>query len=403
MSQPLMSKRDIIIVGQQPWDTSIGSNCKNLALEFSKHNRVLYVNTPLDRFNLLKNKADPKVQKRLEIIKSKNASVEVIQPNLWTLYPAKISESVSWIKFGWLFDLFNRINNKRIASDIRTAAEKLGFKDFILFNDNDIYRSFYLKDFLRPKVSIYYSRDYMLAVEYWKRHGERLEPKLIAKSDICVANSTYLSDYCKKYNNKSYFVGQGCDLEIFTKGGWNIPADIKSLTDKPIIGYVGALQTLRLDIQIFEHIAKFRPAYNVVLVGPEDDQFMVSGLHMMKNVFFLGSKHPDELPAYLNVFDVCLNPQILNEVTIGNYPRKIDEYLAMGKPVVATHTKAMEIFADYTYLANNKEEYIGLIDKALAEDSAELREGRKNFAATHTWENNVAEIYKAILTVDGFE
>ena len=50
-----------------------------------------------------------------------------------------------------------------------------------------------------------------------------------------------------------------------------------------------------------------------------------------------------------------LNPQLLNEVTIGNYPRKIDEYLAMGKPTVATKTEGMSVFADYTYLAEDKE------------------------------------------------
>ena len=49
----IIQGRDIVIVGQQPWDTEIGSNCKNIALEFSKHNRVLYVNSPLDRFTLL--------------------------------------------------------------------------------------------------------------------------------------------------------------------------------------------------------------------------------------------------------------------------------------------------------------------------------------------------------------
>ena len=54
--------RDIIVVGLQPWDTSIGSNCKDVALEFSKQNRVLYVNYPLDRITLFRNRNDPKVQ-----------------------------------------------------------------------------------------------------------------------------------------------------------------------------------------------------------------------------------------------------------------------------------------------------------------------------------------------------
>jgi hypothetical protein len=36
--------------------------------------------------------------------------------------------------------------------------------------------------------------------------------------------------------------------------------------------------------------------------------------------------------------------QLSNNLTIGNYPRKIDEYLAMGKPIVATSTKTMQMF-----------------------------------------------------------
>lgn len=390
------------MVGQQPWDVAIGSNCKNIALEFSRHNKVLYVNSPLDRFNLIKNKTDPKVQKRLRVVKGKEKSLIQIQANLWNLYPPTISESVSFIKNKTLFDFFNKINNKRIAADIQAAVKSLGFSNIILFNDNDIYRSFYLKDLLKPAISIYYSRDYMLAVDYWKRHGVRLEPLLIQKSDICVANSTYLADYCRRYNPQSFYVGQGCDISIFSAPTYNTPSDIQPLLGKPIVGYVGALQALRLDIDILEHIARQRPSYNLVLVGPEDDAFKASRLHQMDNVFFLGARHPDELPSYINAFDVCLNPQLLNEVTIGNYPRKIDEYLAMGKPVVATSTRAMEIFSAHTYLANNKEEYISLVDEALQNNSDSLVRERKAFAATHSWGNNVAEIYKAILTHGAF-
>ncbi len=36
MQMKSIEGRDIIVVGQQPWDVSIGSNCKNIAMEFSK-------------------------------------------------------------------------------------------------------------------------------------------------------------------------------------------------------------------------------------------------------------------------------------------------------------------------------------------------------------------------------
>ena len=68
----IIKNRDIVIVGQQPWDVEIGSNCKNIALEFSKQNRVLYVNSALDRFTLLKDKNLPKIQKRLQVINHKS-------------------------------------------------------------------------------------------------------------------------------------------------------------------------------------------------------------------------------------------------------------------------------------------------------------------------------------------
>ncbi len=390
--------RDIVVVGQQPWDVEIGSNCKDIALEFAKHNRVLYVNSPLDRITLLRNKKDKKIQKRIAVIKGQAPAIVDIQTNLWNLYPNEMIESINWLPSQRLFEFFNKKNNKKLAKSIAKATQKLGFKNIILFNDNDMFRCFYLQDYLKPAISIYYSRDFMLAVDYWKKHGTKLEPELIAKSDIAVANSTYLANYCKQYNSNSFYVGQGCDLALFAKPeAAIIPDDIKPIT-QPIIGYVGALQSLRLDIEIIEYLAAQQPNWQIVLVGPEDDAFKNSKLHQIPNVHFLGSKAPTLLPAYINAFDVCINPQIVNAVTIGNYPRKIDEYLAAGKPTVATKTEAMSIFNEYVYLAETKDDYVMLINKAFAENNDNLVSARKAFATSHTWENSVKDIYKAINT-----
>ncbi len=392
----MITGRDIVVVGQQPWDVEIGSNCKNIAEEFSRNNRVLYVNSPLDRITLYKNMNDPKTLRRLRVINGKENGIVNLKENLWNLFPDKMIESINWIRSKGIFEFLNKINNKRFASSIQKAIHQLGFKDIILFNDNDMFRCFYLKELLQPAVSIYYSRDYMLAVDYWKLHGEKSEPVLISKSDLCVANSTYLANYCRQYNPHSYYVGQGCELDIFSNiSNRQIPTDMVSI-GKPVIGYVGALQSLRLNLEIIEHIATARPAWDIVLVGPEDEQFKKSSLHQMKNIHFLGPKDPAELPRYINSFDVCINPQIVNQVTIGNYPRKIDEYLAVGKPVVATNTEGMRIFSGHTYLAETKEDYISLIEKALKEDNENLRQQRQQFASAHTWQNSVSEIYKAI-------
>lgn len=397
-----MKGRDIIIVGQQAWDVEIGSNCRNIALEFSKHNRVLYVNSALDRITKIRYTKDPKVKKRLDVIHGKQSGLEQVSENLWVYYPDRIIESINWLRVHWLFRVLNRRNNVRFASSIQRAISQLELKDFILFNDSDMFRSFYLKDLLNPSITLYYSRDNMMATDYYKRHGKHLEPEIMRKSDLCVANSVYLQQYCKNFNERSYYVGQGCDLELFEKPApSSVPAGLQNVPG-PIIGYVGALTAARLDIALLEYLANNHPDSSFVLVGPEDREFQKSKLHYLRNVFFLGAKPVKDLPAYIQAFNICINPQLLNDLTIGNYPRKIDEYLAMGKPVVATRTDTMEAFSNYTYLAANKEEFSDKIKIALLDNNFETQLKRKAFAFSHTWVNSVNLISEGIQEVESY-
>jgi glycosyltransferase involved in cell wall biosynthesis len=161
----------------------------------------------------------------------------------------------------------------------------------------------------------------------------------------------------------------------------------------PVIGYVGNLVTMRLDIELLEYVTKMRSDLFWVFVGPMDNQFANSSMHKLKNVCFTGLKKQNVLSAYVMHFDVCLNPQLLNELTIGNYPRKLDEYLSFGKPVLARKTEATSEFSKYIYEYTNMNEFLILLDEALNEETnAHIREERKFFAGMHTWENTVQKI-----------
>ena len=71
----------------------------------------------------------------------------------------------------------------------------------------------------------------------------------------------------------------------------------------------------------------------------------------------------------------------------------------MGKAVVATETAAMRIFDKQVYFASTAAEYMEKIQKALLENSLEKEAERIAFARSHTWENSVAEIYRAMVKV----
>lgn len=392
----MIKGKNIVIVGTQSWDISIGSNCKNIATEFAKNNQVIYVNVPLDRKNYLKwTLTNPNDLLRLSVLKGRNSGLVKLGNAFWSFYPKIVFESVNWLKNKVLFDFFNKLNTKKLASEIQRITKQLGFKDYILFNDSSMFRGVYLKELLNPELSIYYIRDNLITQDYFKKHGVRLEKETIKSADLVVSNSPYLRDYAKPFNSNSYYVGQGCDLELFKPNEVPEPKDLSKIKGVKI-GYIGFLTEMRLNINLLAEIAKTKTDWQIILVGPEDHAFKNSGLHQISNIHFLGSKNGDQLPAYIKYFDVCMNPQVVNDLTIGNYPRKIDEYLAMGKPTVATQTPTMEIFKDYVYLGQTATDYINLIDKALKENSPEKQQERIDFAKGHTWENNVQEIYKAI-------
>lgn len=388
-----MENLDIIIVGQQGWDTKIGSNCKDIAVEFSANNRVLYVNPSLDRITKFRNGKDKEVVEKLEVISGRRSGLEKINKRLYILNCDCLLESINWLPPGRIYNYLNKINNERLFRAIKKVTESLSFKSDILFNDSDMFRSFFLKELLKPKLSIYYSRDNMLATNYYKKHGAYMEPKIIAQSDICFTNSAYLENYCRKYNPSSYNVGQGCDFTVFDRFVSGEKENKLAHIPYPRIGYVGVLTSARLDISLIENIAASKPDWNIVLVGPEDTSFQESALHQLSNVHFLGARPVDELPGFIDEFDICFNPQVVNELTIGNYPRKIDEYLALGKPTIATKTDAMEPFADYVHLAMNVEGYIDGVEKLLKEKSSVLMDKRKVFARSHTWGNSVGIMY----------
>ena len=71
-----------------------------------------------------------------------------------------------------------------------------------------------------------------------------------------------------------------------------------------------------------------------MLVGPE--QTDLSRSRAAPNVHLLGMKPHPELPRYVKAFDVGLVPYRLTEYTANVYPTKLNEYLVMGIPVVAT-------------------------------------------------------------------
>merc|ERR1711965_627575 len=117
--------------------------------------------------------------------------------------------------------------------------------------------------------------------------------------------------------------------------------------------FVGAIDAYKLDLPMLEALVAQHPEWNVVLIGPvgeTDPSTDVSGLERFPNVFLLGPKPYEVLPSYLAQADVALLPLQLNEYTRHMYPMKFFEYLAAGRPVVATAIPSLQDQSDVALL-----------------------------------------------------
>ena len=61
--------------------------------------------------------------------------------------------------------------------------------------------------------------------------------------------------------------------------------------------------------------------------------------------------------------------------------------MALGKPVIATRTKAMSLFEEYVWNCDSADTYIKAIHETIQNNNDSIINLRVQFAHSHTWEN----------------
>lgn len=166
----------------------------------------------------------------------------------------------------------------------------------------------------------------------------------------------------------------------------------------PVIGYYGALARW-FDYDLLKRVASLRPDYQFVLIGPDyDGTVKLSEILNIKNIYWLGVKPYEELPQYLQYFDVATIPFIVNDITHATSPLKLFEYMAGEKPIVITPMKESMQYSG-VLIGENSEQFAQKLDLALKmrENESYLNLLRKT-ALENTWERRAEEILSATET-----
>jgi glycosyltransferase involved in cell wall biosynthesis len=174
-------------------------------------------------------------------------------------------------------------------------------------------------------------------------------------------------------------------------------AEIRNLT-RPVLGFAGNLLRSKVDFELLEEVAAARADWTVLLIGPArpDSAEALTRLTRLANVRWVGLKPYAELPAYVAAFDVGLIPYRANEYTRNCSPLKLYEYLAAGKPVVASGLPVLAGMEPDVVLAEGADDFISAVEAALAARGSEDRKRRMALAAENTWERRTERLLELV-------
>jgi len=186
-------------------------------------------------------------------------------------------------------------------------------------------------------------------------------------------------------------------VEHFKKAYSNntpLPDDILNIRH-PIIGYFGGIDE-RIDMTLVKYMADLHPEWSIVMIGPIREY--ADKVSQTENLYFLGGKNYKILPNYLKAFDVCIIPFKMTELAVHTNPTKLLEYLAGGKPVVATAIADLKkLYSNIIFIADNKEVFVELVEKCIRErKNIKISEGIK-LAESNSWEAMVDKMEDLML------
>jgi uncharacterized SAM-binding protein YcdF (DUF218 family)/glycosyltransferase involved in cell wall biosynthesis len=246
-----------------------------------------------------------------------------------------------------------------------------------------------------PLVSVYYCIDDFASSSKAARKITRSEQQLFREADLVFVTSEKLRERAARFSDHVHLFPFGVSLRKFEQvraAANQIPDDLAALK-RPIIGYVGGIHRW-IDLDLVANVARTMPEATFAFVGPA--QMDVSATAGIPNLHWLGKRAHDDVPRYIKGFDVGIVPYLLTDYTANVYPTKLNEYLAMGIPVVATDLPEIRRFnAEHgpsVAVASDSRQFVDAIHAALRPSTAEERTNRTEVARKNSWVSRIAEM-----------
>ncbi len=214
------------------------------------------------------------------------------------------------------------------------------------------------------------------------------EAEIIARADQVVVTSQPLHNL---FSNqvKPIIIRNAADTFLFSAARRDTPQSC------PVVGYVGAL-TEWFEANWVRYAAENNPSWEFRLVGRPEGE-MANYFNGVANIHLLGEMPFERIPDVILEFDAAIIPFKTNELIFSTNPVKLYEYMAAGKPVIATKMPELRQADSLVYEASSAEEFSLQIARALQEDTPNLRDRRQNWANENTWLQRTQKFEAAVI------
>ncbi|WP_373553809.1 glycosyltransferase [Haliscomenobacter sp.] len=379
--------KPLLCLALPAWAGNYTKSTVELMKAMSEHRSVLYIDYTYTWKDVMRALLGKKPGLPILSVLGLKSRIRRISPQLqvWSLPPLL---PINGLPPGLAFRVVHGINTFLVQSSLAKAIRIWGGADFVTINACQALYDRALQK-LPASKNIYYCYDEIAAAQWTDRHAARFEREAIGAADALVCSGSQLLAQKRQNGQPALQIPNGVDPLFLQTQRDNPPQS------RPIIGYVGSLDE-RIDLDLLEKVIQALPEFDFSFTGRLQQAQLQQRLTAFANVQFHPPVAYQALPQRMKHFSAGIIPFLRNELTAGIYPMKVNEYLALGLPVVSTGFGDMHQLQPWATVADQADAFIHALRTELSNDHPDKQRQRRAFAAQQTWQARALQLNELI-------
>lgn len=357
------------------------------SLDRSEHvDKVIVINRPTTLLEIILKKKQKKIAGNVLLKRKGLRFIEVTEKIVVVDYVS--NDIIGQIKNRFLW-FIQKYEQKKFISFINECLNLINVSDYYVLSQNIF--AYRLASKMAKDKLIFDAWDNFLKIDDYFPFKDEIEKgynQYYKNSEFWITNSNdNIRYFCEEYEDLNIqLIKNGVDSKRFNPKITYVPQQDLESIPRPIVGFGGKI-TQTINLELLNYAILNCPEVSFVFLGQILDQNIYNSILKAKNVFYLGDKHYDKYPNYVNGFDICLVPYYVDEAkSSGTNPIKVYEYLSLGKKVIGTNGNGLEDLKEYLYTINNKEELVEEINKGSINNKTKIS------IDDHSWDTKTKEL-----------